>query len=686
MKVFQGGGGGGGTDTIGGGPGDLLPMPEMRAPLIMFRGGGGKDVWDKYKSLTFRGLTAEELVKTEYMGLLAIFDEKEDPAGVNGIPVFAKDKLGELAPNNFFFSESGTELVDADLTAVPKLVFSSPVKRSEVLWKAAEGSKLSEKAEADAEAAAKGRNDIIYLANGFRVRNPETAKESIKALKFDDTTDEQELFDSIFGDPFFKEWIPKNADSFYTEFWKIYVEKDGTDGFTMMTKKEFSSVKNFMKTALTAHAQQKNKEIEALLTGVPLTDVRSFEQKEKDKEAAAKATAEKAEKQAADKKRAADLETRSKAAYALAEVKAAKVVFEKADAEYKAHEEAIKQLNIQLQRAITVKGGVDLKASNAPAVLKEATAALATAEKEVARIQKEVDAKRAAGTAKPSTTSLEAAIKVRATAAEAVTAANKALAESPVNVAKAKARVEGLSNTLELEEKNLAEAGKVRDAAKATMDAAVAKVPASASAELASAEPASAASDSADVGEEEEDEAAPVATAATAATAAAAAATAAAAPAAPAAPAATAAPAAPAAPAVIEEEEEEEEEEEDEEEKAAADTIIDKYVKQINKSIKEFNELADSNKTPDNRLKLKTAIIAAKRVRTTSLNKIYGDKSGFSNHVKERIELLDGRAKIITNDSVKETYENIKGGSRRRRGSKTSSASRFRTTRKVRSK
>jgi hypothetical protein len=97
---------------------------------------------------------------------------------------------------------------------------------------------------------------LVKLEKGFRVRFPdESIKQEIMDLDF--TPEEQRLFEDFlkFDRPFVKRYIgntKQSKEDFY-EFWKLFVEKDGTDGFTLMTKSEGKKLQNYMETIIYAH-------------------------------------------------------------------------------------------------------------------------------------------------------------------------------------------------------------------------------------------------------------------------------------------------------------------------------------------------------------------------------------------------------------------------------------------------
>jgi hypothetical protein len=98
----------------------------------------------------------------------------------------------------------------------------------------------------------------IKLAVGFRVRNPESAKDKIRELSF--TQGEELLFKRLgFDKPFIRKYITlpdaskeesdASKDAFFN-FWKTYVLMDGTSQFSLMTKGESQKVQQYMKDIL----------------------------------------------------------------------------------------------------------------------------------------------------------------------------------------------------------------------------------------------------------------------------------------------------------------------------------------------------------------------------------------------------------------------------------------------------
>ena len=97
----------------------------------------------------------------------------------------------------------------------------------------------------------------VKLMKGFRVRLPEKYKDKIMNLDF--TEEEQRLFNEYlkFNKPFIINYIKESEESkeeFY-DFWKLFVEKDGTDGFTLMTKLEGRKIQNYMENIVYAHRE-----------------------------------------------------------------------------------------------------------------------------------------------------------------------------------------------------------------------------------------------------------------------------------------------------------------------------------------------------------------------------------------------------------------------------------------------
>jgi hypothetical protein len=97
----------------------------------------------------------------------------------------------------------------------------------------------------------------VKLMKGFRVRLPEKYKDEIMNLDF--TEEEQRLFNDYlkFNKPFIINYIKESEESkqeFY-DFWKLFVEKDGTDGFTLMTKLEGRKIQKYMEDIVYAHRE-----------------------------------------------------------------------------------------------------------------------------------------------------------------------------------------------------------------------------------------------------------------------------------------------------------------------------------------------------------------------------------------------------------------------------------------------
>lgn len=101
----------------------------------------------------------------------------------------------------------------------------------------------------------------IKLTVGFRVRNPDTAKDKIRELSF--TQGEELLFKRLgFDKPFIRKYITlpdatkeesdASKDAFF-KFWKMYVLMDGTSQFSLMTKGESQKVQQYMRDILDAY-------------------------------------------------------------------------------------------------------------------------------------------------------------------------------------------------------------------------------------------------------------------------------------------------------------------------------------------------------------------------------------------------------------------------------------------------
>jgi hypothetical protein len=102
-----------------------------------------------------------------------------------------------------------------------------------------------------------GAQETIRLSVGLVVRVvDDSLKEDIQNLKF--TGDEQILFDKYlrFNHPFIKKFIVSDAvkEDFF-EFWKVYVNYDGTNKYTLMTRKEGRTIQRFMEKVLDAYRE-----------------------------------------------------------------------------------------------------------------------------------------------------------------------------------------------------------------------------------------------------------------------------------------------------------------------------------------------------------------------------------------------------------------------------------------------
>ena len=99
---------------------------------------------------------------------------------------------------------------------------------------------------------------LVKLEKGFRVRYPDDSiKDEIMELVF--TAEEERLFEDYlkFDKAFVKRYILNSDQSkqdFY-DFWKLFVEKDGTDGYTLMTKTEGKKLQSYMEEIVYAHRE-----------------------------------------------------------------------------------------------------------------------------------------------------------------------------------------------------------------------------------------------------------------------------------------------------------------------------------------------------------------------------------------------------------------------------------------------
>jgi len=99
---------------------------------------------------------------------------------------------------------------------------------------------------------------LIMLEGGFYVRNPtaEGVKEKIRELDF--TNGEKGLFNSLnFNKPYIKKYITlnnSNKDKFFN-FWKTFIELDGTMGIIVRTKKEAAVLDDYPKELLAVYLE-----------------------------------------------------------------------------------------------------------------------------------------------------------------------------------------------------------------------------------------------------------------------------------------------------------------------------------------------------------------------------------------------------------------------------------------------
>jgi 8-oxo-dGTP pyrophosphatase MutT (NUDIX family) len=95
------------------------------------------------------------------------------------------------------------------------------------------------------------------LSNGYTVRVvDDSIKDDIQNLQF--TEDEKQVFENElhFTHPFIREWLQKeeNKEKWY-EFWKTYINFDGSDKFHLMTYQEGQMIQNFKKEVYEAYRQ-----------------------------------------------------------------------------------------------------------------------------------------------------------------------------------------------------------------------------------------------------------------------------------------------------------------------------------------------------------------------------------------------------------------------------------------------
>lgn len=95
------------------------------------------------------------------------------------------------------------------------------------------------------------------LSNDYTVRIvDDSIKDNIQSLQF--TEDEKQVFENElhFTHPFIREWLQKeeNKEKWY-EFWKTYINFDGSNKFHLMTYQEGQMIQNFKKEVYEAYRQ-----------------------------------------------------------------------------------------------------------------------------------------------------------------------------------------------------------------------------------------------------------------------------------------------------------------------------------------------------------------------------------------------------------------------------------------------
>ena len=177
-------------------PDPILPQPEQTKAILPIQGGGGR---------------------------VAKLDDQGDPIkGANGKTVMTNNSVESVETN---------------------LRDSGQIKGPGAKGPGAKGPE------------AKGPK-LVKLEKGFRVRLPdESIKQEIMDLDF--TPEEKRLFEEYlkFDKAFVKQYISSSdqtKEDFY-DFWKLFIEKDGTDGYTLMTHSEGKKLQSYMENIIYAH-------------------------------------------------------------------------------------------------------------------------------------------------------------------------------------------------------------------------------------------------------------------------------------------------------------------------------------------------------------------------------------------------------------------------------------------------
>ena len=243
----------------GGAPGNyspktILEAPEKVAPILPVQGGGARRV-----------VGYNNKGNPEYANISGVYEATKG----NPIKKLAKELNSSSVSSSSASSASNTSSESNDESESELNMYSINTAKLE-----------------DNTNSVKGVS-LIKLEAGFRVRVPnDSIKQEIMDLDF--TPDEERLFEDYlkFNRDFVKKYITKSDQTkqdFY-DFWKLFVEKDGTDGYTLMTKTEGKKLQNYMEqiiyaqrdyliqSALRLLRKQDNPETFELITNPPESD------------------------------------------------------------------------------------------------------------------------------------------------------------------------------------------------------------------------------------------------------------------------------------------------------------------------------------------------------------------------------------------------------------------------------
>ncbi len=301
MKVFQGGGTADGIQA----PESLLPLPSQKVDMIEYKGGGFVEQKKDVNVSPFRGVSTTNIPDSLKKNTLILeLGNELKPIRTDGtfqvLPVIFSKRQGteqsELKyleeqtihnipiQNLYFFSPTGGELSHTNSQTLFTsnngqfiLFFTDKLKSKTSVFvpvKEENENNNSNISDIQSNLSINNKSSIVTqmpniqendmslpitatrtLASGHIVRFvDDSVKGDIQALKF--THDEKEIFNQLFkvGRPFIKEFLqrPENKEEWFN-FWRLFINLDGTSNMTIMTRREGREISNFLQRVLDAY-------------------------------------------------------------------------------------------------------------------------------------------------------------------------------------------------------------------------------------------------------------------------------------------------------------------------------------------------------------------------------------------------------------------------------------------------